>query len=217
MQPFPLIPLSFALLLSLEMWLTRKQNIKSVFQFPIYFVINYYHYNYYIVFSYKINFTWHEQYSWYHDKHLNFKERSFFNARIGEISLKLSGKKNVYFYKYYFYRSFESFTTVEKKSSNMFLSLAQLLLYSTVSIKFKGCLNRTILFITYLSDLSRQIRNNGKRRILMQVSWVCGLGVFMLTKKLSKLLIWETGNVNDQKECHRGFVYIFKTVHKNYL
>lgn len=96
MQPFPLIPLSFALLLSLEMWLTRKQNIKSVCQFPIYFVINYYHYNYYIVFSYKINFTWHEQYSWYHDKHLNFKEHSFFNARIGEISLKLSGKKKMY-------------------------------------------------------------------------------------------------------------------------
>lgn len=60
-------------------------------------------------------------------------------------------------------------------------------------------------------------KKKGSKSILIQASWAWGVGVFMLTKKLSKLLIWETMNVNDQKECHRGFVYIFKTVHKNYL
>jgi len=48
-------------------------------------------------------------------------------------------------------------------------SLVQPLLNSVTSIKFKGYLNRTILFITYLSDILRQIRNNGRKRILMRI------------------------------------------------
>lgn len=94
----------------------------------------------------------------------------------------------------YFHRSLEScllhFTMGKEKFIqhlfSVIYSLVQPLLNTVMSIKFKGYLNKTVIFITYLSDLLRQTRNNGRKRILTQVSSVCGLWLFMFTKKPSK-------------------------------